>query len=763
MFDFLARLTTRWPKTILLITLIFIGVSLGYGRNVVSSLQTGGSTDPGAQSTRAEQILASKFAAGQANLVLLVRSAGSADEPSVAGEGRALTARLAAEPGLEGVASYWSTGQAMLRSRDHHSGLIVGHLEGTDRQQADRLHAIAAAFDGPHGPVTVQIGGSTAVNDQSVSTIRHDISRAEEFGIPLTELVLILAFRSFVAALLPLLVGITAVIGTNAELKLLSSVTSVSVFSLNLATGLSLGLAADYGLFMVRRYREEYHRSNDVPESIRITLHTAGRTVLYSTITVVVAMLSMLIFPLYFLKSFGYAGTCVVVLAALSALVALPAGLVVLGKNVDALDLTRAFAWVARLLRGGRQRVPAVARGSGWRRLAEAVMRRPVWFAASTTALLVLLLLPFFHVQFGIQDDRLLPASFESHIVQQSLRDDFDAQITSQLDVVTQGFDPATRTAQISGYAAELSRLPGAVRVTAVTGTYVHGRLVQPPGPATARLATRDATYFTVASGADDISPQGKALVAAVRDAPAPFHVLVGGSSADLVDALNSLRAKLPFAMGIIALASLVLIFLLTGSVLIPFKALVMNLLSLTATFGALVWIFQDHHLAGMLHFQQTGWLSVELLVLLFCVAFGVSMDYEVFLLSRMKEEHRRTGDNRLAIAYGIEKTGGVVTAAALITSIVFISIGLTARITNIQMFGVGLALAMIMDASVVRTILVPALMRLAGRVNWWAPAPLRSVYDRFGLREDAIGPAAPAAPAGPGSDHIHELERVES
>jgi RND superfamily putative drug exporter len=577
--------------------------------------------------------------------------------------------------------------------------------------------------------------------------------------------VLILAFRSFIAALLPLLVGITAVIGTSAELKLLSSVTSVSVFSLNLATGLSLGLAADYGLFMVRRYREEYHRGDDIAESIRITLHTAGRTVLYSTITVVVAMLSMLIFPLYFLKSFGYAGVCVVVLAALSALVALPAGLVVLGTNVDALDLTRAFARMARLLGGGRQRAPAVARESGWRRLAEAVMRRPVWFAASTTVLLVLILLPFFHVQFGIQDDRLLPASFESHIVQQSLRDDFDTQITSQLDVVTQGFDPATRTAQLSSYAEELSRLPGVVRVTAVTGTYMHGQLVQPPGPAragpatagpatpspaTAGLATRDATYLTVASGADDISPQGKALVAAVRSAPAPFHVLVGGSSADLVDALNSLRAKLPFAMGIIALASLVLIFLLTGSVLIPVKALIMNLLSLTATFGALVWIFQDHHLDGLLHFQQTGWLSVELLVLLFCVAFGVSMDYEVFLLSRMKEEHRRTGDNRLAIAYGIEKTGGVVTAAAVITSIVFISIGLTARVTNIAMFGVGLALAMIMDASVVRTILVPALMRLAGRANWWAPAPLRSVYDRFGLREDAIGQAEPARPAAP-------------
>jgi RND superfamily putative drug exporter len=745
-FDFLARVTTRWPKSILLATLIFIGLTLVYGAKASQGLQSGGQTDPGSQSSQAESLLNQKFSAGQPNLVLLVSAPQGVDQPEVAAEGATLSARLSTHPQLMGVSSYWSTHSPLMRSKDGKSALIVGYIRGTENDERDFVNAYGPSVEGKQGPATVQLGGTAVARNAVTTTVRGDISNAEKIGIPLTALVLILVFRSFVAALLPLLVGVIAVIGTNAELRGLSTFTNVSIFALNLATGLSLGLAADYGLFIVRRYREEYHSGAPIPEAIRTTLNTAGRTVAFSSLTVAVAMSSMLVFPLYFLRSFAYAGISVVLLAAAAALIALPAGLVALGKHVDALDFTKIPGMLLRRSRPRAQRNETRER-NGWRRIAEAVMRRPLLYALSTSILLAMLIIPFLHVNYGLPDDRLLPAGAESHVVQQDLRDHYDAQITNQLDVVAKGIDPAAEAGKIDGYAKQLSTVAHVVRVEAVTGVYVGGKQVEPAGPATAALANSDSTYLTVASSADQISAAGKDLTKAVRAVPAPFPLLVGGASADLVDALSALGSHLPWAIGIIAATTLLLIFLLTGSVLIPFKALLMNTLSLSATFGALVWIFQDNHLAGLLNFQRTGFLDVTLLVLLFCVAFGVSMDYEVFLLSRIKEEYKRTGDNRTAVAFGIEKTGGVVTAAALITSIVFIVMGLTSRVTNIKLFGVGLALAMLMDASVIRTILVPALMRLAGRANWWRPAFLHGFYDRFKLRDD-YDPADAAAVA---------------
>jgi RND superfamily putative drug exporter len=424
---------------------------------------------------------------------------------------------------------------------------------------------------------------------------------------------------------------------------------------------------------------------------------------------------------------------------------------------VDALDISRVFLWVGRRLRGRRE--PGVP-GAGWRKMAEAVMRRPAIYALLSIAFLLLLGAPFLHVNFGLPDDRLLPRTYESHVVQQALRDDFDSRPTGELDVVASGIRPQSQSAAINDYATRLSTLDKVVRVQALTGTYQGGRQVAPPDQFSSRFAKGDAAYLAVTSTAEDISSESQDLVHRVRAVPAPFPVKVAGTPADLVDAKKALVDRLPWAIGMIAATTLVLIFLLTGSVLIPIKAVVMNALSLSATFGALVWIFQDYHLSGLLSFQQTGWVDVTLLVLLFCVAFGVSMDYEVFLLSRIKEEYARTGDNRLAVVYGIEKTGGVVTAAALITSIVFIPMG-SSRVTNIKMFGVGLALAMLTDASIVRTVLVPALMRLAGKANWWAPATLRWVYQRFGLREGGSeagheGPPAAPAPALPVSPGGH-------
>jgi putative drug exporter of the RND superfamily len=752
MFDGLARLAFRRSKLVLLISVLVVGGALIYGLNVLDGLKTGGQTDPGSESAKAAAVLEKDFPGGRPNLVLLVRSDRSVDDPAVAAEGQRLADRLAADRDVRAVASYWKIHAPALHSNDGRMAVIAARLAGDQTEAQHEYDRLAPDFRGRHGPVTVEIGGEAAIRSALTNTIRDDIAKAESIGVPLVALVLIMVLRSFFAALLPLLVGAFAVIGTNAALKLLSQFTDVSIFALNLATGLSLGLAADYGLFIVKRFREERSRGKDVPTALRITMNTAGRTVAFSSLTVAVSVSAMLLFPLYQLRSFAFAGVSVVLIASLSAMVALPAALVVMGSLVDRLDLISPVIRAARLLRGRRPR-PArtTPRVSGWRRWALLVMRYPVQFALTGIVILLGMGYQFLHVNIGLPDDRILPKDAESHVVQQALRDDFSSVTTGDLEILVPGVPAGQRTAELTDYAARLSRVSGVVAVDSAVGRAVDGQ-VTPPTPLDRRFAGPHSTYLAVNTTVEPVSSAGQALVRRIRAVPAPFETQVAGWSADLLDARTAIVHDLPWAMAVVALTTLVLLFLLTGSVLIPFKALVMNTLSLSATFGALVWIFQGNHLGGVLGFQLTGWVDVAMLVLLFCVAFGVSMDYEVFLLSRIKEEYSRTPDNRTAVVYGIEKTGGIVTAAALITSIVFTAMA-SAQVTNIKMFGVGLALAMIMDAALVRTMLVPALMRLAGRANWWAPRPLRAVYNKIGLKEGDMGDepadAAPKVPVG--------------
>jgi RND superfamily putative drug exporter len=751
-FDRLARMASRRPKLIVALAVVFIGLTLVYGASATKYLTDGGQNATSSQSARAESLLERKFPAGQPNFVMLVNAPQGVDDPAVAAEGRVLATKLAARPGITGVSSYWSTHSPLMRATSGHSALIAGFIKGTQTEQSDFVKAFGPTVDGTQGPVKVQLGGSAVVNKVSVSMARDDLARAEAIGIPLTALVLMLFFRSFLASALPLSIGIMSLIGTNAVLRALTNVTHVSVFALNLATGLALGLASDYGLFIVKRYRDEYHASGDVRESVRVTMNTAGRTIAYSATTVVGAMAAMLVFPLPFLRSVAYTGITVVVLSACAALVVLPAGLVLLDKWVDAWDLAKIPGWLLRrtVLRGRPAKVGVKESGSGWRRIGEAVMRRPLMYTLGVGAVLAVLITPFLSATYALPDDRILPANVESHVVQQVLRADYDGQIANQLDVVADGVDPVAKSAQIGAYATRLSTLAGVTRVQAVTGVYVGGHQVAPAGPATAGFAGPDATYLTVASSANPMSAAGKAQVADVRAVPAPFPVLVGGASPDLVDAMHLIKSALPWAIGIIVVITLLLIFLFTGSVLIPFSALLMNVLTLTATFGALAWVFQDNHLQSVLTFPDTGYLDVSLLVLLFCVSFGVSMDFEVFLLSRIKEEYRRTGDNRASIAFGIQKTGSVVTAAACITSVVFASIAGSAHLQNVKMFGAGLTVALLLDATVIRSVLAPALMRLAGDANWWRPAFLNGFYDRFKLRDhDSFG----QEPASAGTD----------
>jgi RND superfamily putative drug exporter len=421
----------------------------------------------------------------------------------------------------------------------------------------------------------------------------------------------------------------------------------------------------------------------------------------------------------------------VVALAAVTSVVVLPAVLAALGPRVDRWSL--------------RRRPPVEVGQGGWHRLAVTVMRRPVTVGVAVVAVLLALGIPFAHVRFGLPDDRVLPTSASSRAVQDEIRDKFDSDEAGAASVVATGIgDPSARLADIEAYAARLSALPGVARVDALAGSYAGGRQVVAAGPAAARFASPQGTWLSVVPSGEPVSAEGERMVRDVRATPAPFPVKVGGPSAQLVDAKESILSRIPLAGGLIALVTFTLLFLMFGSVVVPLKAIVLNLLSLTATFGAMVWIFQDGHLSGLLGFTPTGDIAISTPILMFCIAFGLSMDYEVFLLSRIKEEHDRTGDNEAAVAAGLERTGRIVTAAAALLAVVFIAMG-TSQVSFIKLFGIGLTMAVLMDATLIRALLVPAFMRLAGEANWWAPAPLRRIHDRFGLSE--TGPRSAGLP----------------
>ncbi|HEX9992588.1 MAG TPA: MMPL family transporter [Acidimicrobiales bacterium] len=734
MLEAIGRLVTARRRLVLVVALVAFAVAGALGGGVAERLSSGGFEDPGAESTRAEDLLRDHFGTGTPNVVLLVTAdGGSVDDPAVAAAGQALTEELAAQPGVAEVASYWSLGNVPpLRNEDGDRALVVGRIEGDEDEVDERIAEISPRFARDDGTVTVEVGGFAEVFRQVGTTIEEDLRRAEMIALPVTLLLLIVVFGSVVAAALPLAVGALAVVGTMLVLSALAAVTQVSIFSLNLTTAMGLGLAIDYSLFVVSRFREELRRGAAPDDAVRTTVRTAGRTVAFSALTVAASLSALLVFPLAFLRSFAYAGVAVALIAAVAAVVVLPAILALLGRRVDALTL-----W--------HRRTPAEGEGM-WHRLAVAVMRRPLPIATAVVVVLLVLGGPFLRIDFGLPDDRVLPADASSHQVSQVLRDEFASEEATALSVVAPGAgDPAAATGEIDAYAARLSAIPGVARVDAVTGSYILGRRVIEGGPASARFAADEGTWLSVVPNVEAYSDEGEDLVRAVRATDAPFEVLVAGPSAQLVDSKASLFGRLPLAVAVIAVVTFVLLFLLFGSVLVPVKALVLNVLSLSATFGAMVWVFQDGNLSGVLDFTPTGTVDTTTPILMFCIAFGLSMDYEVFLLSRIKEEHDRTGDDAGSVALGLERTGRIVTAAAVLIAVVLVAFA-TSRVTFIKLFGLGLTLAVLMDAFLIRATLVPAFMRLAGRANWWAPASLRRIHDRFGLRESA-GEPAPAAP----------------
>ncbi|MFG2132313.1 MMPL family transporter [Streptomyces sp. NPDC048751] len=724
------RLVTARPRLSLLAALVLTVLAVLAGSGVADRLGSGGWEDPDAESTYATKALEREFPDSQPNLLLLLDAGGaSVDDPAVAAEADRLTARLSGEKGVTGVGSYWQSKAPALRAQDGHEALIAARITGDEKTMGETLDRIAPQYRGTRGPVDVKVGGIVAVRHEMQTIIQEDLTRAEMIALPITLVLLVMVFGSAIAALLPLAVGIVAILGTNAVLSGLAEFTDVSIFAMNLTTALGLGLAIDYALFIVRRFREELATGADTRAAVATTLRTAGRTVLFSALTVAVSLAAMLVFPQYFLRSFAYAGTAVVLLAAGAALILLPAALMLLGDRVNSLDLRR-------LPRRGKPKpgdtgdTDATAdtqgtEGTAWARAANLVMRRAPFFAVATTAALIVLGLPFLGVKFGTADDRQLPSSAESHTVQQHIRDGFPGSPGGGLEVLAEG---KATPAQYAAYKKRVAALPEVVRVD---------------GP----LVKGDAAYFTVLPKGESVDDAAQRLVGDLRETKAPFDTKVTGAAAVLVDSKHAIGGQLPWAAAFIAIVTLLLVFLLTGSVLIPIQAVILNALSLTAMFGAVVWVFQDGHLSGLLGFTSTGSIETTLPVIMFCVAFGLSMDYGVFLLSRIKEEYDHTGDHARAVRLGLQRTGGLITAAAVILAVVMVAIG-TSRVTNTKMLGLGIALAVLMDAMVVRSLLVPAIMRLTGRATWWAPAPLRRFHSRFGLSEGESIPSTDATPA---------------
>jgi putative drug exporter of the RND superfamily len=739
MLERLAAGVVRRRLLVLAVTAGLVVAAGLFGSGAFGAVKSGGFTNPDAESSRAARLLAQRFGQGSPNLVLVVTArSGGVDSPGVAAAGRVLTEHLTADPGIEFAASYWTLGSPPpLRSKGGNRALVLARIAGEDDDAIRWLGDHRKQYQGDNGTVTVAVSGITAAYEEVGRTVESDLGRAERIAFPITALGLLVVFGSAVAAGLPLALGVIAIVATLAVLHALALVTSVSIYSINLTTALGLGLAIDYSLFVVSRYREELRTGVSSDQAVIRAVSTAGRTVLFSGVTVAASLAALLVFPMYFLRSFAYAGMAVVAVSALATVTTLPAVLAALGPRIDRLSL--------------RRHRPERPLGEGfWHRLASAVMRHPLRSAGGVIAVLLVLGAPFLGVQFGYPDDRVLPKGADARQAADIIRSEFTSQEQGGIGVVASSLAPDDP--RLTGYAGALSALHGVARVDAAGGSFIAGRLAVPSSaaaPVYARFrepSGRNATWINVVPSVEPLSGAGEHLVQAVRRLPSPVPVLVGGQSAEMVDSKASLADRLPLAGGIIAAVTLIVLFLMFGSLLVPVKAVVLNLLSLTATFGAMVFVFQDGHGSGLLGFTATGSLLVVMPVLMFCIAFGLSMDYEVFLLSRIKEQHDRGAGTTESVATGLEQTGRIVTAAAALLAVVFIAFA-TSGISFMKLFGVGLTLAVLMDATLVRGVLVPAFMRLAGEANWWAPRPLRRFHDRFGISESS-GPALAVAPA---------------
>ncbi len=732
----IAQLAIHAPRRVIAVAVLLM-VAIGiFGVPVAQHLSPSGFQDPTAESSRVARLLTDKFGQGDVPLVIVVTAPDRYDSPRARTAATGVIAELTRSGHVATITSAWTTPEpaaSALVSADKRSGLIVTGIVGPEGKQQEYTKAITAPIVGDRDGISVRAGGAAMVNLQVTEQSKRDLLLLEALAVPLSFLVLIWVFGGLFASAVPIVVGVMAILGSLAVLRAVTFFTDVSIFALNLATAMGLALAIDYTLLMVSRYRDELAAGADREQAVRTMMAAAGRTVIFSAVTVALSMAVLVLFPMNFLRSFAYAGVATVAFAALAAIVVTPAAVMMLGDRLDALDVRRAL----RRMLGRPEPVAQPIERQFWYRCTKVVTRRALPLGLAVVVLLIVLGLPFLGVRPGFPDDRVLPKSASAHQVGDLLRSDFAIDSDSEVPVVIID-STGLKRAEVDRYAADLSRIPDVNSVSSPSGTFVGGALRGPPLAPTGEVS--GSTLLTVGSSLPLFSEASETQLTRMQAVPEPGGRVTefGGLAQTNRDSVDAITSRLPLVLGLIAAIMLVLLFLLTGSVVLPIKALILNMLSLSAAFGAMVWIFQEGNL-GALGTTPTGTLVANMPVLLFCVAFGLSMDYEVFLVSRIREfwlaSPQTPADNDEAVALGLARTGRVITAAALIMTISFAAL-IAAQVAVMRLFGTGLTLAVLVDATLVRLVLVPAFMHVMGRWNWWAPRPLARLHARLGISD---------------------------
>jgi RND superfamily putative drug exporter len=694
MFEKLGHSMARRSKAIFLLAITAVLVFGTLGTQVFSRFDSGGYSDPNSDSAKVFEYLEDTFGVKDPAVVIaLESSAGSVDAEGTVAAATALESELRAEPSAENVLSYWSAGRnPAFKSTDGTAAYIFIYLKSEDFTEIDSLGGYYQdKYEGEYQDQRIRVSGGAVFANAINGRIQDDLKLSEAISIPITFILLVLVFGALVASAMPLIIGVTAILGTFFGLYLLTLITDVSIFALNLTTGLGLGLGIDYALLIVNRFREELRRGISREDAIVNTMRSAGKTVFYSGLTVVLTLVSLTFFPMNFLKSMGYAGAIVVALAVVGALIPLPALLMMLGEKVNKGVV--------------RKKGLNPKEDGGWARLSRFVMRRPVPVVAFSLLLLGLMIAPLTNVKFSQVDSSVLPASDPAYQASAFIQEKFPGEESNPIEIVFPS--GASNVEAISAYATRISQVTDIVRV----GT-----------PEVKGEAARLVAIHSMAPR----TPEAQALINEIRAIESPLEVLVGGVAADYADTQDAIADMLPWVLLWITITVLILLFLFTGSVLLPIKAIVLNFLSLAATMGVLTWVFIDGNLNFLTgDFINTGALDTSTLVLVAVVAFGLSMDYEVFLLSRIKEEHDAGRSNIESVALGLQKSARIITAAAMILAVVFAAFVISG-VTSIKTMGFGIAFAILLDATLVRAFLVPGLMRLFGDWNWWAPKALQ-------------------------------------
>lgn len=699
MFEKLGHLVVRRRKSMVAFFIIGILTAGTVGSLVFSRLDSGGYSDPNSDSYRVYEYLHNTLKIADPNIVVVLDSGDlPITDPAIATKAQLLEAEMAKVAGVTKVVSYWNTGgEKTLAATDGKAAyiLVYSDNEAFTPESQEMGDYFQKNFDGKRDGITLYSGGVGVVGNAINEKIESDLKIAEAISIPLTFILLVLVFGAMVASAMPLIVGVSAILGAFFILYLISLFTSVSVYALNLTTGMGLGLGIDYALLMVNRFREELHRGKSVEDSIVNTMASAGKTVFYSGLTVLVTLFSLTFFPLPFLKSFGYAGVSVVAIAVAGALFGLPPILALLGNKID---------------KGVVRKSAITHKDDGrWAQTARFVMKRPVAVVLLSLIVLGVMAAPIKNIAFSQGDARILPANNPAAVATAMQGSRFVSNIaTIDLFVI----DGVGREEQISDYIAEIKRVPG---IVSVNSPQVIGKDIR----------------VTAFQSMLPRSPEAQKLIHDLRDVDSPQGTLIGGAAADYTDSQDAISKTLPWALGWIAISVLILLFVFTGSIILPIKAVLLNLMSLAATMGILTWVFIDGNLQWLVgSFTVTGTLDTSIVILIAVVVFGLSMDYELFLLSRIREEHLLGKSNVESVATGLQRSARIITAAAVLLAVVFAAF-ITSGVTSIKTMGFGVALAVIIDATLIRALLVPALMRLLGERNWWAPKAMQ----RFTLK----------------------------